>query len=141
MSINAAEPDNNSSVQSNQHIKTVQQRLLLLHHGSTCILESNPESKTDDRPCCQIQLCSQMKNVWKHMCACRDQRYFIEIIKNYTNCRGANNIVPHIRYSCSFNHCESSKRIMSHYSQCKFSNCLLCGPLRFQISQNESDGF
>ena len=86
-------------------IRHKQQRLLLLHHSAKCPHE--------DGRCSVTPHCADMKLLWRHMEACKDN-----------NCK-----VPH---------CFSSRAILSHYRKCRDPNCPACGPVRETVRKNRS---
>jgi Bromodomain/TAZ zinc finger len=86
-------------------IRHKQQRLLLLHHSAKCPHE--------DGRCTVTPHCADMKLLWRHMEACKDN-----------NCK-----VPH---------CFSSRAILGHYRKCRDSNCPACGPVRETVRKNRS---
>jgi hypothetical protein len=86
-------------------IRHKQQRLLLLHHSAKCPHE--------DGRCDVTPHCSDMKLLWRHMEACKDN-----------NCK-----VPH---------CFSSRAILSHYRKCRDPNCPACGPVRETVRKNRT---
>lgn len=84
-------------------IRHRQQRLLLLHHSAKCPHE--------DGRCPVTMHCGEMKQLWRHMENCRDNK-------------------------CRTPHCFSSRAILSHYRKCRDSNCPACGPVRENIKKH-----
>ena len=87
-------------------IRHKQQRLLLLHHSAKC---------TKTGPCDVTPHCADMKRLWRHMEACRDN-------------------------NCQVPHCFSSRAILSHYRKCKDQNCPACSPVRQTVRNSQKGG-
>ena len=86
-------------------IRHKQQRLLLLHHSAKCTAE--------DGRCTVTPHCSDMKRLWRHMEACKDNQ-------------------------CTVAHCFSSRAILSHYRKCRDPSCPACGPVRETVRKNKT---
>ena len=111
-----------SSHEKSAHAKILSQRLLLLHHGCSCC----------NRFMCIVPLCvstvrlfpliytfinfsfphfqNTMANLWQHVSHCTE-------------------------ISCTTPHCQSSKKLLAHYSTCVFPLCAVCSPLRQQLKE------
>jgi Bromodomain/TAZ zinc finger len=94
---------NDSDVKAS--IRHKKQRLLLLHHSAKCPHE--------DGRCAVTPHCADMKLLWRHMEACKDN-------------------------DCKVPHCFSSRAILSHYRKCVDRNCPACGPVRETVRKNKS---
>ena len=80
-----------------------QQRLLQLNHASRCL---------DSETCTVIPNCREMKMLWMHVSACKNQ-------------------------DCRVQHCISSRYVLGHYTKCKNEKCFVCIPVRHVI-ENDS---
>lgn len=87
--------------QRQQILHQQQQRLLFLRHASKCqhVNDKCPQGYAN---------CKGMKDLWKHIASCREQR-------------------------CQYPHCVSSRYVLSHYHKCKDERCPVCGPVRHTI--------
>ena len=75
-----------------------QRRLVDLCHASKC-------AHVDGRCPRGYPSCKDMKELWRHIAPCREQR-------------------------CQYPHCVSSRYVLSHYHKCKDKHCSVCGPVR-----------
>ncbi|KAG6966894.1 hypothetical protein JG688_00006545 [Phytophthora aleatoria] len=69
--------------------------------------------KSPEGTCTTTPSCGEMKRLWAHMGACRQ-----------TN-------------ACSYNHCISSKYVLSHFQQCVNAKCLVCQVVRYPVEVKE----
>ena len=97
--------------QTNEVLRRQQERLCLLRHASIC--HDNTEETTSSVVKCELPYCPEMKVLWKHICDC-DNRV------------------------CEFNHCISSRYVLSHYKECKEASCEVCLPVRNAIEETEA---
>ncbi|KAG7389915.1 hypothetical protein PHYPSEUDO_009173 [Phytophthora pseudosyringae] len=72
--------------------------------------------KSAEGTCTTTPSCGEMKRLWAHMGACRQ-----------TN-------------ACSYNHCISSKYVLSHFQQCTNPKCLVCQVVRYPVEVKEKNG-
>ncbi|KAG3174345.1 Histone acetyltransferase [Phytophthora cactorum] len=72
--------------------------------------------KSPEGTCTTTPSCGEMKRLWAHMGACRQ-----------TN-------------ACSYNHCISSKYVLSHFQQCVNAKCLVCQVVRYPVEVKEKNG-
>jgi E1A/CREB-binding protein len=80
-----------------QVLRHQQQRVVLLRHAAMC--------RHGDGPCPVTPHCADMKQLWKHVAACENQK-------------------------CSVPRCVSSRKVVCHYFRCKDVRCPMCGPIR-----------
>lgn len=72
--------------------------------------------KSPEGTCTTTPSCGEMKRLWAHMGLCRQ-----------TN-------------ACSYNHCISSKYVLSHFQQCANPKCLVCQVVRYPVEVKEKNG-
>jgi len=83
--------------------KLIQQQLVLILHAHKC---RQRDKEKVEHFVCALPYCSLMKTVLEHMTICCDGNL------------------------CEFNHCASSRRIQSHWKNCKLEDCPVCKPVR-----------
>jgi hypothetical protein len=89
----------------------LRQRVLFLHHASTCSVDNLCSSQT----CHLGPKCAAAKRLAAHVAACRNGP------------------------TCRYPHCVSSRYALSHYMNCtEKSRCHICGPVKRQIKQISS---
>jgi len=59
----------------------------------------------EDGSCTVTPHCALMKRLWRHIEGCKDNK-------------------------CQFEHCVSSRYVLTHYRKCREANCQVCGPVR-----------
>ncbi|TDH73274.1 hypothetical protein CCR75_008140 [Bremia lactucae] len=72
--------------------------------------------KSPEGTCMTTPSCGEMKRLWAHMGICRQ-----------TN-------------ACAYNHCISSKYVLSHFQQCANPKCLVCQVVRYPVEVKEKNG-
>uniref|UniRef100_A0A914LS68 histone acetyltransferase n=1 Tax=Meloidogyne incognita TaxID=6306 RepID=A0A914LS68_MELIC len=84
--------------------KLIQQQLVLLLHAHKCQQREKSDPQFLGR--CELPYCGIMKGVLEHMVKCTFGR------------------------QCTFEHCASSRQIISHWKNCTKEDCPVCNPVK-----------
>uniref|UniRef100_A0A1I8BKL5 histone acetyltransferase n=1 Tax=Meloidogyne hapla TaxID=6305 RepID=A0A1I8BKL5_MELHA len=84
--------------------KLIQQQLVLLLHAHKC--QQREKLEPQNRGLCKLPYCDVMKNVLEHTIRCTAGR------------------------GCKYNHCVSSRHIITHWKNCVKEDCPVCIPVK-----------
>ena len=93
--------------------KGQQTEVLRRQQERLCLLRHASICDKEKSETCTLTYCPEMKALWRHICSCTNRQ-------------------------CQFNHCVSSRYVLTHFKECRNLSCEVCAPVRKAIKISEN---